>query len=161
MRFFCFILVLAIIMSGVSCGANNKPCIDILNEITDGVEKLPAGKIYRSQSEAGTDGYFTDSMRNAMYGEDSERYFSLMEEYALFASSSGVPCEIAVFKCYSATDARSVEFMCRNRAQLLVVALNGTGFSELCDEISVIREGRYVVFVMAEGYEGKPQRAVK
>ncbi|MBE6667999.1 MAG: hypothetical protein E7607_06810 [Ruminococcaceae bacterium] len=160
MRFFSLILILAVALSLVCCGTNNKPCEKILNGITDDVKNLPAGKIYRSHSEAGTDGYFTESMRKAMYGEDSERYFSLMEEYALFVSS-GEPCEIAVFKCYSATDARSVEFMCMNRLQLLRVALNGTGFSSLCDGIRVIREGRYVVFVMAKGYCGNPQKAVK
>lgn len=161
MRFFSVIIVLIIVMSAVSCMANNKPCMEILNEIVDDVERLPAGKIYRSGSEAGGEGFYTEGMRKTMYGEDSERYFSLMEEYALFVSSSGVPCEIAVFKCYSATDARGVEFMCRNRAQLLSVALNGTGFATLCDRIIIIREGRYVLFVMAEGYRENPQRLIR
>ena len=161
MRFFCLILVFAVVMFAVSCGVNNKDSTEILRDIMEDVDSLPAGKIYRAECEEGSGEYFTDSMRKAMYGEDSDRYFSLMEEYSIFVSSSGFPGEIAVFKCYSATDARLVEFMCRNRAELLRVALRSTAFSELAESISVLREGRYVVFVMADGYRGNPKKAVK
>ena len=160
MRFFCVILILAFCLNISSCQRVNKPCARMLEEIMSDTELLPAGNVYSSHSEVGSDRYFPDSMRKTMYGDDCDRWFSLMEEYALFVSSSGILCEIAVFKCYSATDARSVEFMCLNRAELLRTALRGTGFSELCDRISVMREGRVVLFIMAEKYSGNAKRAV-
>ena len=160
MRFFCVVLILAFCLNISSCQRVNKPCARMLEEIMSDTEMLPAGNVYSSQCEMGSDRYFPDSMRKTMYGEDSDRWFSLMEEYALFVSSSGIPCEIAVFKCYSATDARSVEFMCLNRAELLRTALRGTGFSELCDRIYVEREGRLVLFIMEEKYSGNIKKTV-
>ena len=160
MRFFCVVLILAFCLNISSCQRVNKPCARMLEEIMSDTEILPAGNVYGSQCEMGSEGYFPDSMRKTMYGDDCDRWFSLMEEYALFVSSSGIPCEIAVFKCYSATDARSVEFMCLNRAELLRTALRGTGFSELCGRISVARDGRVVLFIMAEKYSGNIKKTV-
>ena len=160
MRFFCVVLILAFCLNISSCQRVNKPCARMLEEIMSDTEMLPAGNVYRSQCEMGRDGYFPDSMRKTMYGDDCDRWFSLMEEYALFVSSTGIPCEFAVFKCYSATDARSVEFMCLNRAELLRTALRGTGFSELCGRISVARDGRVVLFIMAEKYSGNIKKTV-
>ena len=161
MRFFCVVLILACCLNFCSCLRVNKSCAEILEEIMSDTEQLPTGKIYSSHCEMGSDGYFPEAMRKAMYGEDSDRWLSLTEEYALFVSSSGIPSEIAVFKCYSATDARSLEFMCLNRAELLRTALRGTGFSELCDKIYVAREGRAVLFIMTENYRGNAKRAVR
>ena len=160
MRFFCVALILACCLNMVSCQRVNKPCTEMLEEIISDIDQLPAGNIYSAHSEIGSARYFPDSMRKAMYGADCDRWFSLMEEYALFVSSSGLPCEIAVFKCYSATDARNVEFMCLNRAELLRTALRGTGFLGLCDKICVLREGRVVLFIMAENYRGNARRTV-
>ena len=123
--------------------------------------ELPDGVLYDSAAEEGSDGYCSVSLRQSLYGEAAEETFALVEEYAVYVSSFILPIEMAVFRCYSATDAHRVEAMCLNRGETLRIALRGTELEALSDSVRILCRGRYVVMILAENAEVVEDTALK
>ncbi len=150
MKLFSFILSVLLCLSLVSCSAAKKDSGEILGALMEHCGTLPRGVIYEKSAPEGEGGYMSPTLAEALYGERAAQYFSLLEEYSIYLSSFASPYEIAVFKCYSSTDARKIERMCRERADIVSVALRRTEFYELCGNIRIVREGDRVVFLMTD-----------
>lgn len=144
------LLLCAVCTFGISCGRERMSAEEILWELNGLCEEAPAGAHYLSGTEEGDEAYLSPTVRDALYGEESEEIFQRVEEYAVYLSSFAAPYEIAVFRCYSATDANRVAAMCLERADQLRVALHGTGWEALADTIQVACQGRYVVMSMTD-----------
>ena len=150
MKLFSFVLSIILCLSLVSCTSKKRNTGEILQELMTAARELPQGEIYVKNAAEGEDGYLSAAMADALYGEAASEYLALTEEYSIYLSSFAKPYEIAVFKCYSSTDAQKIERMCRERANIVSVALRRTEFHSLHENIRIIREGDTVVFLMTD-----------
>lgn len=161
MKHFRFFAVILLCLSLFSCSsAKNNSTDAILAEIMEECGELPSGKIYRGGREDTGESGISDALMSALYGEDAKESFMLVEQYSIYLSSFASPYEIAVFKCYSSTDAKKLEELCRARADIVSVALRNTDYYELCDDIMIVREGRLVAFAMTDS-EKVTERSVR
>lgn len=151
----CF-FVLLFILSASSC--NEAPaCSFLMTQMlaVSGEDIDGNGYLYYSSAEEGSDEYFSHELYSSMYGEDSKsRYFSKIEDFAVFISQRTAG-ELAVFKCYSRSDADDVANMCLVRADRIKVALRGSEYAEKSKNIKVGVYGDIVVFYFVE----QPQKA--
>ena len=154
----CLCICVAMLLC-VACGREPMATADILRELEAEAESLPAGERYTSTAEEGSDGYCSADLRRSLYGEDAEEIFETVEEYAIYLSSAAKPYEIAVFRCYSATDAHRVALMCMERAELLRVALHGTDWETFADGATVLCRGHYVVLSLTDEPRAVEERA--
>ena len=155
----CVLLAACVCLA--SCGKTPIGARELLEEMMAVGGELPDGVLYDSAAEEGSDGYCSASLRQYLYGEAAEETFALVEEYAVYVSSFILPIEMAVFRCYSATDAHRVEAMCLNRGETLRIALRGTELEALSDSVRVLCRGRYVVMILAENAEAVEDTALK
>ena len=118
----------------------------MLGEKMAKIDGLPSGQIYRSDACEGETAYFSAQMMRTMYGEMAEeRYFSLLEEYAIYLSSRESPYEIAVLRCYARSDTDRIAEMCLARIEQLRVHLSHTPFRAAVDAATVRVEGKCVI----------------
>lgn len=138
-----------------SCAATQtKPCEDIALGLCAKLE-LPTGQMYcKNGSDTAPRALPEDTVR-IMYGNDAERIFGLLEDYAIYLCAAGAPYEAAVFKCHSASDSDSVAAMCLERADELSVLMRDTEYADIAGNARVISRGKYTVMVIAPD----PQRA--
>lgn len=157
MRILSFILTVLLCLSLVSCGGRRQSAYEMLSSVTAGLEELPQGVIYVASAEMGEEGYLSPTVAEALWGDDADEGFSMLSDYAIYMSSFAAPYEIGVFCCYSATDARRIEELCRARADIVRVALKQTEFYYLCGNLRIVRKGRTVIFLMTS----QPEKAVR
>lgn len=143
-------LVCAMALLGVSCGKEPLPVAEVLSRLEEVTGDLPAGARYCSDAEEGEAEAMPSDLRNALFGEESERIFSTVEEYAMYLSWSATPTEMAVFRCYSATDAHRVALMCTERIEELRIALRGTEWESLATDAVVICRRRDVLLCITD-----------
>ena len=150
MKLFRFIVLLLLVLCLCSCTYGEKEPAEILSVLMEETDGLPMGVIYVAGAEEGEDGYLSELMAEALYGEDATECFALVQDYSIYLSAYAAPYEIAVFKCYSSTDASRVEQLCRQRADIVSVAIRSTEFYGLCENIRIVKRGRTVVFAMTD-----------
>ena len=145
-RLACFLLFLLFLLP--SCGQKNSSPREILDELMAVSGELPEGTVFLSDAEEGSEEYLSPTLLRAMYGEEAEEEFEAVEDSALYLSSFAAPYEIAVFRCYSATDARRIEALCLYRADEIRVALRETDFYSLIDSLRVLCRGKTVILML-------------
>ena len=148
LKWLCLGMVLCICLT--ACGKQPVSAETLLLELMAEYESLPDGVIYRSGAEEGEAGYPSPELMESLYGANAAEVLELVEDYAIYLSSFAMPIELAVFRCYSATDAHQVEAMCLNRREALRVALRGTELEELSDSLQVQCKGRLIVMRMEQ-----------
>ena len=161
MKLLSFFMALLLCLGFLSsCTARGRSCDFILFELMAECSALPDGKIYRSGAlSQSDDGFLSPYLAEALYGEKHNEYFDLLSEYAIYVSSFASPYEIGVFRCYSRSDGLKIENMCRQRADIVSVALRETEFFSLCQNIRVMRRGEYVVFILTDSPDAVSHRA--
>ena len=157
MKLFRFTFFVLLALSLCSCSVREKGTAEILSELMSELDGLPSGVVYDADAEEGEDGYLSPFMAEALYGEDASECFALAEDYSIYLSAYATPYEIAVFRCYSSTDATRIEQLCRDRADIVSVALRSTEFYRLCQSIRIIKRGHTVVFAMTD----EPEKALR
>ncbi len=156
--------LLVLCVSFLLCTACAQKRIDteaILTELLDVSGELPRGEIYRSGAEEGSVSYLSPSLRQAMYGEDSEELFCTLEEYSIYLSSFAIPCEIAVFSARSVSDAEAIAALCLGRADTLRVLLRQTEFQDMAQSVRVICRGRLVIMGLVEDPDSFEKEAAR
>ena len=151
----CF-FVIAFILSASSCNETPSCSFLIAKMLAVSGEDIDGnGYLYYASAEEGSTEYFSQELYSAMYGEDSKtRYFSKIEDFAVFVSQRTAG-ELALFKCYSRSDADDIAKMCLIRADSIKVALRGSESAEKSKNIKVGIYGKIVVFYFVE----QPQKA--
>lgn len=150
-RSFRYTAILALALCAVflcACatdGGSGKGAGEVLGDLMAQSGSLPVGVIYSKSAGEGTDGHFSPKLARTMYGERAEELLSLTEDFAIYVSSFGIPAEIAVFKCYSRSDAERIGAMCLSRAESVRVLLRSTEWRGLADGASVRVDGRWVI----------------
>ncbi len=133
-----------------SCGRNDRRAWDVLAELKALTEALPTGEEYRSDAAEGSEGYCSSDLRKRLYGDHAEEVFKTVEEYAIYLSFFEMPYEIAVFRCYSASDANRVAAMCLERSDQLQIALRGTDWERYGTDAQIVCKGRWVVMAVTD-----------
>ena len=147
-RFFALVGCLLLAFCVAACGCDES-AEDILYRTCSTLE-LPSGTTYLSGAPEGSSSYFSTDTIVAMYGEAAPiEVFPLVEEYAIYLSQFAEPYEVAVFKCYSRSDADTVAKMCLERTEMLKVSLRDTTYSELAESAKVEIDGKLVIMVVA------------
>lgn len=147
----CFWCAVMLCVSLWACQRREVGASERLRELMESAQTLPAGTVYHKNAEEGSEAYLSPSLVAAMYGEDAnDTYFPLIADYAVYLSSFAEPYEIAVFCCYSATDAEEIAKMCLARLDILRVALANTAYRELVSSAEVCIERRTVILYVAE-----------
>ena len=85
-----------------------------------------------------------------MYGDEAERGFALLEDYAIYLSSFSVPYEVAVFRCRSTSDTDTIAAMCLGRIDAMRVLLHDTEYAKVLEKARVTQNGRFVIMVAAD-----------
>ena len=153
-----FLLVLCLALS--SCSSKNASCVDILSGLIDlgSEEARKNGQMFLLSAEEGQIEYFSAQNQVLMYGKEAaEHCFSKIEDCAIFTSSH-TPEEIAVFKCYSASDTDEIAKMCLSRSDDIKIALRGSVWQEKSEKIRVTIYRRFVVFAFTDQPEAIESR---
>lgn len=160
MRYVCvWLCLLLCVVLLLSCGGRSDPTAEILLELEQVAGALPVGERYYSGEEDGGEGAMPSDLRDALYGAESEEIFATVEEYAIYLSSAAKPYEIAVLRCYSATDAHRVTQACMERRETLRVALRGTEWETLAKDSLVMFRGRDVLLCVSDRSRSVEERA--
>lgn len=143
------VIIISILISFSSCVSSQKSSEELLSELAGKVPELPYGTVYLSDAEEGESSYADSALLKSLYGESATEYeLPLTENFAIYLSSFASPCEIAVFKCYSASDTEILAGMCFNRIEQLSVLLASSEFSERVSRADVRVSGRFVIMTM-------------
>ena len=149
-----FILIFALLLC--SCQGKQHNTLELLGSLLNvsGESLEGNGIFYYSEALEGELGYFSKADQFLMYGKDNvEHNFPKIEECAVFVSSRA-PSELAIFKCYSASDTDEIERMCLERADEIKVALYNTQWRDKTEGISIVVYKRYVIFSFVENGSG-------
>lgn len=139
-----FLCLLVVLLCACSSARN---CTYVLSRLIavgeeDGGE---SGIVYTADAEEATVGYLSGETADILYGDGAwERYFSLIEDYAIFISQRA-PGEIAVFKCYSRSHTDTVAEMCLMRADVIRIALRASDYAQKAESIRVDVYREFVV----------------
>ncbi len=152
-RILLFVLLLSLLLPTTSCTEQKKMPWELVESLLSEAKEVPSGVLYRSDAEEGSEEYASPALLRSLYGEEAEERFATVEAYAIYLSSFTTPCEMAVFVCYSATDANRLEALCLRRAEEVRVALRGTPYAAMTEEIRVWAKGRRVFFLLCEDAE--------
>ena len=147
---FIFVIIIVLTLSACSSRGEEKT-LDIISELLllSGEDIEDSGYLYDLNASEEDIGYFSLDTRRLLYGENQDIYFSKIEDGAIFVSSR-VPCEIAVFKCYSYHDRELIVRMCLERADMIKIALKSGQWEEKSQSIRILPHGKYVLFCFAE-----------
>ena len=116
------------------------------------------GSVFLLGADEGSLEYFSDEVKTLMYGENAiERYFSKVEDCAVYVCSH-IPEELAIFKCYAASDTDEIAKMCLERADMIKVSLRGGAWKSKTEKIRVTIHRHYVVFSFTDDPEGIEKR---
>ncbi|MBQ9086810.1 MAG: hypothetical protein IJY47_06450 [Clostridia bacterium] len=158
-RVLVFLCLLPVLLTGCTSGGESAAVrLDCLIKVCP---ELPTGQIYDSQAEEGMVSYLNASLKKSLYGERAEEILALTESYAIYLSSQPLPCEIAVFRCYSRTDAHRVTAMCLERAEAIRVAIRETPYVERMDWIRVLTKDRTVIMTVTPDPERMEEEALR
>ena len=148
-KFLFFITLLTLVLLILPSCKDTRSAEDILFGITKDISTLPHGNVYLKSAEEGGAAYLSPAMISALYGEGAALYeFTFVEDFAVYVSSFARPCEVAVYKCYSASDTDLIASMCLSRIDNLKVVLSGTSFSDIVSSATVRISGKFVIVTM-------------
>ena len=151
-RLFAAILIFCVILfSVVGCAERRKPsCRELVQMLTNAEIYLPAGNIFSLSAKEGDDGFVSDSLLSALYGNgEIPPLRECWIDGAMFLSSNDHPCEFAVILCNShdaATD--TARLLCR-RIDAIRTTKNKPEYKELIENATVTVRGNYVVFIIS------------
>lgn len=152
-RFVATALVFCFIMFG--CAKSSPDAYSLLCKLLSfsGEDTDGSGYIYSSSADTSSVEYLSPQTLERLFGEVyAENIAPLVEECAVFLSSRGGG-EMAVFKCYSRSDADTVSKMLLERADTLKVGLRNTQWEEKSRGIEIKIKGNYLLFCFVENVE--------
>ncbi len=146
--FFAIVLSAGLFLCG-GCARSDNSAENLLCEICASLS-LPAGRLYLRGADEGSENFLSLDTMSVMYGNEAENDFAVIEDFAIYVSEVALPCEVAVFRCYSSSDTDTVAAMCLERADMIKVLLKDTGLAELCEGTEVVVRGHYVVMLVTD-----------
>ena len=155
-----FLTVLTVTASLCSCIEKEpRPCLDVLSAMTESEIDLPAGKIYSSIAEKGSDKYLPESLTSALFGNGSAP--SLSSDWldcALFLSLNEHPCEFAVIYCRNRDTALDTAKLLNSRIDAVKIQ-KGNEFPDILNQARVTVIGNYAVMAISTDSESAVSKA--
>ena len=152
-KYICFLLIISFLFLA-SCSAKSASASEIFYTVYEKLSPVSYGEIYFSNQDKGTKHYMSSALFSTVYGDGVPlAEADLIEEYAIYLSSFALPCEIAVFKCYSPSDTPKIEQMCIRRLDFLKKHFKNTEYENILDTASVISSGKYVIMIISDTSE--------
>ena len=146
-----------------SCAPHNMPaCRDILEEIMQAEIGLPAGRVYSTTAEAGSEEYLSDRLVYSLYGNGERPVMADgWLDLALFLPSSLHPCEIAIFLCDSQGTATDTARMLCRRLDAIRTAKGNGEYARLTENATVTVIGNYALLIISSDTENAIKSASK
>lgn len=151
-NFYRIIILTVSLLLLCSCASEEKRCEDIALSLCAELE-LPAGQLYCKDESAEPPRTLPADTVKIMYGNEGERVFGLLEDYAIYLCETGMPYEVAVFRTYSVSESDSVALLCLERADTLSVLLRDGEYADTVRNAKILSRGRYTVMVIAPDFE--------
>lgn len=144
-KYICLLLLFSLVLLP-SCSAKDPSAMEIFSSITEKLPSLPRGSLYISGRAAGDEHYMSPALFSAVF---DKKLLSYVEEYVIYLSSFSLPCEIAVFKCYSSFDRKVVERACMRRLDHLRSYFGSTEHQSTLSSPIIESSGRTVIFIIS------------
>lgn len=144
------VLLIILLVSFSACKKAEPSTEELLSSITNEMPSLSYGTIYLSTADEGTRHYMSSALFSVLYGDGSEAPRSLIEEFAIYLSSFQLPCEVAVFKCYSPSDTERIEKMCLMRLSSLKKHFKATPHESVAEQATIIKKGSFVIMALSK-----------
>ena len=157
-----FFVVIFTVLTLASCQERKAvPCRDVLAHMMDGEINVPAGKIYSSKAESGSDEFLPDSLTSALFGNGSmPKITAGWLDCALFLSLNEHPCELAVVYCQDRDTALDTAKLLNIRIDE-VKKQKGEQYAQMLDSAKVTVIGNYAVMAISTDSENAISKAKK
>ncbi len=153
-----FLSVFLLISLLSSCSNEKKApcCLTVLEAMTLAEVGLPAGRIYSLDSE--DDGYLSDSLIKALYGNGSlPAIAQSWIDCAVFISTLGHPCELAVVYCTDRNAAEDTARLFGSRLNSLRALKSDEQYGNMLDLAQISIRGNFVLMIISSD----PDNALK
>lgn len=153
-----FLSVFLLISLLSSCSNEKKApsCLTVLEAMTLAEVGLPAGRIYSLASE--DDGYLSDSLIKALYGNGSlPAIAQSWIDCAVFISTLGHPCELAVVYCTDRNAAEDTARLFGSRLNSLRALKSDEQHGNMLDLAQISIRGNFVLMIISSD----PDNALK
>lgn len=155
--------LLALLLMGSSCGADQEmPAGAVLSAMLAAEADCPPGRIYQNGTAEGAEGYFSESLCAALYGDgEVPAGFSCITDYAIFLSYGPAPVELAVFRVSSGTDTGTVADLCVRRMDRLCRYFRGGDLEAYPASGRILTKGNWVIFAVSSNSERAVEEALR
>lgn len=153
-----FLSVFLLISLLSSCSNEKKApsCLTVLEAMTLVEVGLPAGRIYSLDSE--DDGYLSDSLIKSLYGNGSlPAIAQSWIDCAVFISTLGHPCELAVVYCTDRNAAEDTARLFGSRLNSLRALKSDEQYGNMLDLAQISICGNFVLMIISSD----PDNALK
>lgn len=117
-------------------------------------ESPPTGVIYFPEAGEGEDGYMSEALCSALYGEGvMPKKWDLVSDFAIYLSAMEHPFELAVFRCDSWDGAEEIAELCMRRLVVLRNYWRGSDYEAYTSGGRVVTLGRYVLMMVSSDAE--------
>lgn len=134
-----------------SCADEKKApsCLSVLEAMTCAEVGLPAGRIY-SLSSTDNDGYLSESLIKALYGNGSLPAVSeSWIDCAVFVSTLGHPCELAVVYCTDRNAAEDTARLFGSRLNSIRALKSDEQYGNMLDSAQISICGNFVLMIIS------------
>ena len=164
MKVLAFFLAALMIISLPSCKGEDKlpSCKEILYEMMESEIGLPAGNVYYMHANEGDDGYLSDYLIYALYGDGEKPVMADgWLDLAVFLPSSAHPCEMAVFLCDGEDTATDTARMLCRRLDVVRAVKHTPEYANYFESATVTVIRNYVLLVVSSDTENAIRVASK
>lgn len=159
LRLICVCVVLLLCLT--ACASHEEtPAGAILSAMLSCEEGCPAGEIYTRSAEEGEEGYLSESLCSALYGDGRiPAEWALVSDYAIFLTAAEHPFELAVFRCNSSDGTEEVAELCARRLAVLRNYWRGSDCEAYTSGGRVVILGNYVLMLVSSNAEAALEEA--
>ena len=158
--FFAFIMLLPALSSCAQ--KETSDCRTILVAMTEAEIDLPAGRIYSSKAEEGSDEFLPDSLTSALLGGGCmPELRESWQDMAFYLSLNDSPCEFAVIYCRDNDTAIDTAKLLNARIDAVRTDKKDEKYSKMLDSATVAIVGNYALLIISSDTETALKTAKK
>ena len=150
-----FALCIGIILLLTGCGFRaESTAAAMVSEMLSFEVGCPYGVLYDVSVAEGAEGYVSDSLCAALYGDGAvPAEWEYVEDFSAFLSTGEQPVELAVFLAVSSDGAELLAALCARRLTVLRAYYRGTEYEAYTGSARIVVFGRFVVMAVSSDAE--------
>jgi hypothetical protein len=163
-RIAAIIFALILLLPALTSCAKKKTaeCISVLLAMTEAEIDLPAGRIYSSKAEEGSDEFLPDSLTSALLGGGCmPELRESWQDMAFYLSLNDSPCEFVVIYCRDNDTAIDTAKLLNARLDAVRTDKKGEKYSKMLDSATVAIVGNYALLIVSSDTENALKTAKK